>query len=403
MSVGLKRVLSALLGLLLIAYLCYHAFVVPYQSIETEQAVSYTARDTIEAERAYIIRTETTIESDVNGSYRYAIGNGERVASGSVIADVYQNDSVVQTLAKIDDLERQIENLESLNNYASGVVVDISQLNDHAHSSMTALLNSVGQGDFSQCRNKAQEFLTVVNRRQTITGQGADFSSLISSLKTERENLIASTGKPVGSITAPSAGYFVASVDGYENAFNIEDVDSLTPEKLNSIQGAEPNEKAVGKVVSDVTWYIAVAITFEQALQFSPDDKVDVDISTSEVVTVPAKVLQVNKSAASNEAVLILSCSYMNSELSSLRTPSVSVVLHTYDGLRVSDKAIRVSEGKKGVYTSNGTSIEFVPVKVLYTGNGYVVCERADPMKKGLHIYDDVVVKGKNLYDGKSL
>ena len=403
MNVGLKRVLSVLLGLLLITYLCYHAFVVPYQSIETEQAVSYTARDTIEAERAYIIRTETTIDSGVSGSYRYAIGNGERVASGGVIADIYQNDSAVQSLAKIDDLDRQIANLESLNNYASGVVVDISQLNDNAHSSLVSLLNSVQQGNFSSCRNKAQDFLSLVNRRQTVTGQGTDFSSLISSLKTQRENLVASTGKPVGSIKAPTAGYFVASVDGYENAFNIEDINSLTPEMLSSIKGEKPDEKAVGKVVSDVTWYIAVTITFEQALQFSPGDKVDVDISTSSVVTVPAKVLQVNKSAASNDAVLILACSYMNSELSSLRTPSVSVVLNSYDGLRVSDKAIRVSDGKKGVYTSNGTSIEFVPVKVLYTGNGYVVCERADPMKKGLHIYDDVVVKGKNLYDGKSL
>jgi len=403
MSVGLKRVLSALLGLLLIAYLCYHVLVVPYQSIETEQAVSYTARDTIEAEQAYIIRTETVVESDAKGSYRYAIGNGQRVASGSVIADVYHSDNVVQSLAKIDDLDRQIKNLESLSNYSTGVVVDISQLNEQAHNSLVTLLNSVQQGNFTDCRNKAQDLLSVINRRQTITGQSADFSSLISSLKVQRENLATAIGKPLGSIKAPCAGYFVSSVDGYENAFNIEDIDSLTPEMLKNIKKEQPKENAVGKVVSDVNWYIAVAISFEQALQFAPGDKVDVDISTSEVVAVPAKVLQVNKSVQSDEAVLILSCSYMSSELSALRTPSVSVVLHTYDGLRVSDKAIRVNDGKKGVYTSNGTSIEFVPVKVLYTGNGYVVCQQADPMKKGLHIYDDVVVKGKNLYDGKSL
>ena len=403
MSIGLKRVFSALLGLLLIAYLCYHVLIVPYQSIETEQTVSYTARDTIEAEQAYIIRTETVVESDAKGSYRYSIGNGERVASGSVIADIYNNDTVVQSVAKIEDLDRQIENLESLSNYSSGVVVDIGQLNDQAHGSLVELLNSVEQGDFSDCRTKAQDLLSVINRRQTITGQTADFTSLISSLKVQRENLAASIGNPIGSVKSPCAGYFVSSVDGYENAFNIDDIDSLTPEKLKEIKGEQPKENAVGKVVSDVNWYIAVAITFEQSLQFAPGDKVEVDISTSAVVTVPAKVLQVNKSVASNEAVLILSCSYMSSELSSLRTPSVSVVLHSYDGLRVSDKAIRVNDGKKGVYTSNGTSIEFVPVKVLYTGNGYVVCERADPMKKGLHIYDDVVVKGKNLYDGKSL
>ena len=162
MSLTFKRVCSILLGVLLITYLCYHAFVVPYQSVETEQAVSYAARDAIEAQNAYIIRTETTVDGKVSGSYRYEIGNGERVSAGGVIANIYQNDSTVQALSRIDDLDRQIANLEALTNYSSGVVVDIDQLNEQANEGLVDLLNTVEQGDFSHCKDKAQDFLSSI-------------------------------------------------------------------------------------------------------------------------------------------------------------------------------------------------------------------------------------------------
>ncbi len=399
----LKRIGVALLGLLLIAYLCYHTLVVPYQSISTEQAVAHTARDTIEVSNAYIIRNETIISSSSHGSYRYLINNGERVATGGVIANVYANEGVVKNLSKIDDIDRQIANLESINNYSGGVVVDIGQLKAQSRTQLIDLLNSVNEGNYAKSDELAQKYLTTINRRQTIIGNGADFSSLISALKAQRSQLVASTENPIGSVKAPEAGYFVSSVDGYEGLITTDDIDSITPEMLSSVKPQKVNGQAVGKVVSDVTWYMAVSVTFEQALQFKPGDKIDIDISTSRVVTVPAKVERVTKSAKNNQAVLIFSCSYMNSELSSLRKPSVKLVLHTYEGLRVPSKAIRVSDGKKGVYISNGSSMTFVPVKELYNGNGYVLCERTDPLKNGLHIYDDVIVKGKNLYDGKSL
>ena len=46
--------------------------------------------------------------------------------------------------------------------------------------------------------------------------------------------------------------------------------------------------------------------------------------------------------------------------------------------------------------------MKFLPVEVLWQGENYsIVKQEASADKTHLRIYDEVIVKGKNLYDGK--
>ena len=47
------------------------------------------------------------------------------------------------------------------------------------------------------------------------------------------------------------------------------------------------------------------------------------------------------------------------------------------------------------------SQVKFVPVNVLWSGENYSVVEQQASTSKVLRIYDEIVVKGKNLYDGK--
>ncbi len=399
----IKKIGIALVGVLLLVYLGYHSFVVPYQSIKTEEATAHTARDTILSSETFIIRSEKTVSSDSSGAYRYNVTNGERVANNGKIAEIYANSAAVESLARIDNIDRQLTNLKSLGGIAGSSVTDINQINGQIEDNLFKVLKSVEGNDFSKVGDNAAEYLAAVNRRLAVTGQQVDFSGMISTLEAERASLSAAVSNPVGTVRAPSAGYFVTVVDGYESALTPEGISTLTPDIFESVKPSEVDSKAVGKVVSDVNWYIAVKVTFEQALQFTVGQALNLEISSANVITVPTKIVSINKGDATGDAVIVFSSTYMNSELAGLRNPSVKIIVKSYDGLKVSSSAIKVSDGKKGVYVSNGSSVKFVPVTVLYTGNGYVVCERGDPLKEGLHIYDDVVVKGKKLYDGKSI
>ena len=77
------------------------------------------------------------------------------------------------------------------------------------------------------------------------------------------------------------------------------------------------------------------------------------------------------------------------------------MVKKEYDGLKVSKNALRVVDSKRGVYVLTGMQVKFVEVNVLFSNDSYMICEKQSADDSVLRLYDEVIVKGKNLYDGK--
>ena len=401
----LKRIGLSLMGLFLLAYIIYHAVVMPYTSVKTEAALSFSAKVSIPVTTSLVIRNEHPVAAETQGVCSYAVDNGSKVANGGTIATLYASETAAQAQQKLAVLDRQIANLETLQGMSSNIVVSVEQLEKQLHAQLVTTLQAAGDGDYSGIEEKSQTYLTLLNRRMAVTDSASDFSALLASLKAQREALVASAGAPVDTVTAPCSGYFVSSVDGYETVLTPEEIASLTPESFDETKPDDALDTAsyVGKVVSDMEWYLAARVSFDDALLFTVGNELTLEMTSATAGELPVTVARVNKSAAGEDAVVIFKCNYMSAELSALRTPSFQIVLKRYDGLRVPTEAIRVLDGKKGVFIVVGDILHFVPVKILYNGNGYVVCERVDPMQDGLHLYDDVVVKGKNLQDGNAI
>jgi hypothetical protein len=57
-------------------------------------------------------------------------------------------------------------------------------------------------------------------------------------------------------------------------------------------------------------------------------------------------------------------------------------------------------DGERGVFVRNGAVIEFRRVNMLRSDEDFVVVENTKEAGY-LRLFDDVVVRGRNLYDGK--
>jgi hypothetical protein len=91
----------------------------------------------------------------------------------------------------------------------------------------------------------------------------------------------------------------------------------------------------------------------------------------------------------------------MNQQLAQARIENAQLRLRTHRGLRVNQAALRVVDGVTGVYVVSGITAKFRPVDILYSDTDFAICAYDAANTNSLVQYDEVIVRGGDLYDGK--
>ena len=213
-----------------------------------------------------------------------------------------------------------------------------------------------------------------------------------------------------------------------ENAYDLSAVSSITCGQVRDLQKRKlaAVSGAVGKICTDFDWYLVCVVPNGQLTGFRQLDSTDivsVHFPFVSGTSVDAEVYAVNQEGENGEAAVVLRCSEMSSSLAGIRHETADISVQRYAGLRVSQKAIHYekrtktvadAKGKKskeekeieGVYVLYGNQLSFRQIVPLFSTENYVICDPA-PKEDSLmtdetvKLYDEVVVEGTDLYDGK--
>lgn len=418
-----KRILVAALTVLALVYVTYLLLRSNFDMYPTENAVATTVTATI-GTNGFIIRDETVIQNDTSGVLSYTVSNGEAVDANSVIAKVFSNDSDAVANSRADELEARIATLEASQNSSLMGAVSVDVINNNITANLINYLYDVNKYDVSAAKTDADKLLASINQRQLLTGKINNFNSQISSLQAQVSTLRGSAGNSVGTITTPKAGYFTEFCDGYENALNYAKIESLTLDDLHNVKRSALGGNVAGKIIGNVNWYVACEITDDEAAALSIyDGKITVLFSEASTEAIPATLQRIQRNGEDQNALVVLKCDYMSGSLLESRQEPVEIGMGTYSGLRVSKRAIHDDyvtkttydendkphkEQKKvqGVYVLYGSEVQFKQVAILYSTKDYVICDPAPEDKvlfngETVSLYDKVIVKGDDLYDGK--
>ncbi len=395
-----EKVLKFFVVLLIAVFFVHQAAAAVYKPISTESATYYTAADGLNI-TGLIIRNETLVKSQSGGVMHFIASDGSRVAKDGVIANIYDNESASITLTNIDSVNTKIADIEEMLSYNDLEAADLDMINSRVQKSLDSMIVSVSGGNYNNYSERKENLLSALNRRQIAMGETADFSSQLAALKSELATLSASLPAAKGTIKAEKSGYFVSKTDGYEQTLTTDILDALTPEKLDSVKAEQTPADVIGKIVSDYEWYIAAKVSINESLKYKEGDSLIIYTSVKSYPQMPVTVKKINISESSSSAVLLFECSDMNSELASMRSGPMTVVKKEYSGLKVPKNALRVVDSKRGVYVLTGMQIKFVEVNVLFSNDSYIICEKQTEDENVLRLYDEVVTRGKNLYDGK--
>lgn len=393
------KLLRWLAVIFIVVYLGHQFYASVYNPLVTDMAVGDSSDVGVELD-TYFVRTETLVSLNDGGYRSYAVSDGDRVAKNGTIVEVYPTAAEAAAGAEIIFLQKQIEMLETAQNYSDGDSADLSLLNRKISESLTELLDSSKSGSLAQSSESGETLLRCLNRKNIVTGGETGYGERIAALRSRVDELGSGFSGEKKSLLAENAGYFVSKVDGYESAVSAEDLPSLSAADFDGLTAAPVGENVIGKIVSDYEWYILAKVPIGESFRLAEGESARFHTGLDSAEELQTTVYSINREGNSDYAMVAFSCTVMNRELASARRMKMTLVTESYEGLKVNKKAVRMVDGKRGVYVYRGSEARFVPVDIIYTGESFVICkkENGDGV---LRLYDEVVVKGKGLYDGK--
>ena len=421
-KIPVARILAALFALFLLVYASMLIYTSNFTMLETEQADFYELSDCVEAE-AFILRDEEYITNSKKGIISYTLSDGEKVNAGGTVARLFSSEKEVEDWQKYNDVKSELTLLEQMTSTSDSMFVNLDTVDAQIRKRITDYKNETAQNKLNGASAKL-ELLRLFNERTVVTGGSANFDERIAQLREELDSIHVSEG--VGSVKSKKSGFFGSKLDGFESALDYTKAEKLSADDVKAAVMKEPPSDAVGKIVKTINWYLLCPVTSEQALTIASGDTV-VDVSIPRVMSssIPATVLGVNQSSKTADGLLVMKSDYMDGTIADIRRENITIKTYTYSGLRVSKSAIhedyinvydydgngnKTGQARKekvqGVYVVHGKRLQFVQVKIIYSDNDFVICsdDPTDPEILGsntITLHDTVVVKGKELYDGK--
>lgn len=398
-STPIFKILSAALLAAVVIYFAVQGCQYFSDPINTTLVYLSVEEETVDV-NGYLIRDEETFRSDA-GTLSHSLSEGERVGRNQTMAVAYPDSGALNRVEQLNALQLQLEQLSfSLVSYLDPDAA--LKLDSSITSDLLSLRRMVASGEYSRAEEEVASLKGAILKRDYTSASQEEIEAAIKDTETQISQLENSLNGTA--ITAPEGGIYSAACDGYESVLTPELLDELIPSTLDGVKPVESDSAAnVGKLIYGDTWYYAANITDAQAEQLGGRSSVTLRLAKGLDEDMTMKVVSISRSENGKRTLLLSSDKYI-AQTTQLRHQMGTLVLRTYEGLRMPSNALRVSEdGVTGVYCLLGVRAKFKPVQVVFQGDGYMLVKAVadDSESSMLRRGDQVIVTAAELYDGK--
>ena len=193
------------------------------------------------------------------------------------------------------------------------------------------------------------------------------------------------------------------NIDGYESIADTDNFKNLSYEEGYDIliNPIENNQDKYGKMITDYKWSLCTYVTKKQAERLYEGQKVRLSLNSQEN---EYHTVSVDSIVPKDDMVLVvLKSTTMNKQAASSRIVDSEILFSQYRGIKIPKSAIRIVDGEMGVYVKFSKLVIFKKVTPVYQDDNYVILPLKVEEGNEVELYDDIIVKGVNLYDGKYL
>ena len=386
----------------MVAYQIYHHF---DYAIDTQIAEHTTYQESATAQ-GIAVRNEQVMQNSANGVIYYTVPDGTRVQKDATVAKVYQSAADYNKEVQLVHVQNEIALLNEALANKNPDYLDSQLIANQIDLTIRQIVRTSAEGILEDVEKLKNGLLLDLNKSRIASSKEKDFSARLAELKKQETEIKSSTGS-VSSIKSSSSGYFISYVDGYESALKTQEIDKLDEQTLNGhLASTIQPTKAVGKMVSDYNWYFACEVDKTYTKNIVQGTTKNVQFPLVSTNAIPAYVEAVNE--GSKKDVVILRLDYMTDALSKIRKQTAQILIKSYTGIRVDKEAVHIIDGQKGVYVLAGLQAKFKAIEPIYYAGDSIICAVSPTVEQTkektypyLQVNDEVIVKGKDLYDGK--
>ena len=398
------QTISAVLCLFLLIHVTFHSVNLDSNPYQTEVALTYSISDSAEAS-GVIVREEQVISGQASGGVvSYQQSDGTVVRKGSVIAEVYNSSNDISIRRQIRALEEQIAALSKVSDARSAEYSSTETINRQINAEIDDYIALIHQGQISDLSDSKAELLYLLSQKDVVMGEAESYASRITQLQTEVDSLNTRLSGSLVQYTSPEIGYFARMTDGYEAVLTPNSINTMTVEQLRTFSREKVvfDNSNLGKIVTDHHWYYAAVLPAADAEKFILGDTVYLNFNMYNITQIPFTVKEVRTDESDpDHCMVLLSTSHMVPELLMVRNPSVQIDFTSYTGLRIPAKAKRYEGQQVGVYVQDGDVVRFKTINIIYENSEFILCGANPDLERPLEIYDQVIVEGTDLSDGK--
>lgn len=398
------QTISAVLCLFLLIHVTFHSVNLDSNPYQTEVALTYSISDSVEAS-GVIVREEQVISGQASGGVvSYQQSDGTVVRKGSVIAEVYNSSNDISIRRQIRALEELIAALSKVSDARSAEYSSTETINRQINAEIDDYIALIHQGQVSDLSDSKAELLYLLSQKDVVMGEAESYASRITQLQTEVDSLNTRLSGSLVQYTSPEIGYFARMTDGYEAVLTPNSINTMTVEQLRTFSREKVvfDNSNLGKIVTDHHWYYAAVLPAADAEKFILGDTVYLNFNMYNITQIPFTVKEVRTDESDpDHCMVLLSTSHMVPELLMVRNPSVQIDFTSYTGLRIPAKAKRYEGQQVGVYVQDGDVVRFKTINIIYENSEFILCGANPDLERPLEIYDQVIVEGTDLSDGK--
>lgn len=387
-----KKVIAGILVLILAVGMGAVAVMVMQNApsnTQTFTAEVYTQKDLIEVP-AIALRTEVVLDEKVSGQADYHYDNGVKVVTGTSVASVYSSEEDIIKAHQIEQLTAEKTMLESASTQTSDMTYS-NVLAQQAWKKMSDFSLSVQREELSTIQEYKSQMTELFSGKNAATGKATDFTARIAEIQAQIDSLSATTASPSSEIVAPSSGYFVSTLDGYENFATLEEILEMNAEDLQKIfdeKNRTASTENAGKIIIEYDWYLIALVPNDKlsALEEVASESlltnwnhrkekvVDITMIFNTSQTIKGILTDTKPRQGEDQTIVVFQCNDMNSDLATLRKKEIGIVEKETSGLRVPRSAIRFNEdGDPGVFITIGGETKFRKLDVVSFDDNYVL------------------------------